>query len=109
MEGPGTWERLHMPAESGSCLAARRRPTLPWSREVANMSGTATRDDRCEVESLILRALVKKLVAKGVLTPEDVRSLLHEAVKGLDIVIQASVVQPRPVREAANEIIVEGD
>lgn len=73
------------------------------------MGGTATRDDRCEVEALILRELVKTLVAKGVLSPEDVRSLLYDAVKGLDIVIRAGAAWPRPTREAANEIIIEGD
>ena len=39
-----------------------------------------------EIDVLILRALVHKLVAKGVLSPDDVQSLLFEAAKGLDLV-----------------------
>jgi len=39
-----------------------------------------------EIDVLILRALVRKLVAKGVLSPDDVQSLLFEAAKGLDLV-----------------------
>lgn len=39
-----------------------------------------------EIDVLILQALVRKLVAKGVLTPDDVRALLFEAAKGLDLV-----------------------
>jgi hypothetical protein len=37
-----------------------------------------------EIDVLILQALVRKLVAKGLLTPDDVRSMLFEAAKGLD-------------------------
>ena len=37
-----------------------------------------------EIDVLILQALVRKLVAKGVLSPDDVRSLLLDAAKGLD-------------------------
>ncbi|WP_426440685.1 hypothetical protein [Bradyrhizobium genosp. P] len=37
-----------------------------------------------EIDVLILQALVRKLVAKGVLTPDDVRALLFEAAKNLD-------------------------
>ncbi|WJR76699.1 hypothetical protein [Bradyrhizobium sp. NP1] len=37
-----------------------------------------------EIDVLILRALVRKLVAKGVLSPDDVRSILFDAAKGLD-------------------------
>ena len=39
-----------------------------------------------EIDVLILQALVRKLVAKGVLSPDDVQSLLFEAAKGLDLV-----------------------
>jgi hypothetical protein len=39
-----------------------------------------------EIDVLILQALVRKLVAKGVLSPDDVRSLLLDAAKGLDLV-----------------------
>ena len=37
-----------------------------------------------EIDTLILQALVRKLIAKGVLTPDDVRALLFEAAKNLD-------------------------
>ena len=39
-----------------------------------------------ELDALILRALVRKLVAKGALSPDDVRALLLDAAKGLDLV-----------------------
>ncbi|HWZ37072.1 MAG TPA: hypothetical protein VNY08_02070 [Bradyrhizobium sp.] len=39
-----------------------------------------------ELDALVLRALVRKLVAKGVLSPDDVRALLFDAAKGLDLV-----------------------
>jgi len=39
-----------------------------------------------EIDVLILQALVRKLVAKGVLSPDDVQSLLFEAAKGLNLV-----------------------
>ena len=39
-----------------------------------------------EIDVLVLQALVRKLVAKGVLSPDDVRSLLLDAAKGLDLV-----------------------
>lgn len=35
------------------------------------------------LEALILRAVVRKLVAKGVLTPDDVQDLLVEAAEQL--------------------------
>ncbi|WP_420969141.1 hypothetical protein [Bradyrhizobium sp. B120] len=34
-----------------------------------------------EIDVLILQALVRKLIAKGVLTPDDVRAMLFEAAK----------------------------
>jgi hypothetical protein len=37
-----------------------------------------------ELDALILQALVRKLVVKGVLSPDDVRALLLDAAKGLD-------------------------
>lgn len=40
---------------------------------------------RGEIDGLILQALVRKLVAKDVLSP-DVRSLLLDAANGLDLV-----------------------
>jgi hypothetical protein len=48
------------------------------------------------------RALVRKLIGKGVLSPDDVRALLFDAVKGLDLV--GSELTP-----AAARIIVEED
>jgi hypothetical protein len=39
-----------------------------------------------EIDALILRALVRKLIAKGVLSPDDVRALLFEAATHLDLV-----------------------
>jgi len=39
-----------------------------------------------QLDALVLRALVRKLVVKGVLSPEDVRALLFDAAKGLDLV-----------------------
>jgi phage tail tape-measure protein len=79
------------------------------TREVANMTGAVSREHGCDIESLILRALVKKLVARGVLSPEDVRALLYDAVKGMDIVIQANMARTYQNQEAANEIVVERD
>ena len=37
-----------------------------------------------EVDVLILQALVRKLIEKGVLSPDDVRALLFEAATRLD-------------------------
>jgi hypothetical protein len=39
-----------------------------------------------EIDTLILQALVRKLVVKGVLSPDDVRALLFEAATRLDLV-----------------------
>jgi hypothetical protein len=39
-----------------------------------------------EIDTLILRALVRKLVAKGVLSPDEVRGLLFDAATRLDLV-----------------------
>lgn len=47
------------------------------------MSGTVTQSG--ETTALILRALVRKLVDKGVLSPDEVRALLVEAASGLDV------------------------
>lgn len=38
------------------------------------------------LEPLIVRALVRKLVGKGVLTPDDVQSLLTEAAEHLAVI-----------------------
>jgi polyhydroxyalkanoate synthesis regulator phasin len=39
-----------------------------------------------QVDALILRALVRKLVAKGALSPDEVRAMLFDAAKHLDLV-----------------------
>ena len=39
-----------------------------------------------EIDVLILRALVRKLIEKGVLSPDDVKALLFEAATRLDLV-----------------------
>ena len=41
---------------------------------------------RCEIDVLILQALVRKLIAKGVLSSDDVRALLFDAATRLDLV-----------------------
>jgi len=63
----------------------------------------ATIDDG-DVEALILRSLVKKLVEKGLLSKADVRALLLDAVKGLDIVVHNPVTTT-----ASNDFVIEGD
>jgi len=55
-----------------------------------------------EIDSLILRALVRKLVAKGTLSPDDVRAMLFDAAKDLDLV--CSELTPQAAR-----IVVEED
>ena len=39
-----------------------------------------------EIDVLILQALVRKLIAKRVLSPDDVRALLFDAATHLDLV-----------------------
>jgi hypothetical protein len=39
-----------------------------------------------EIDALILRALVRKLIARGVLSPDDVRAVLFDAATHLDLV-----------------------
>ena len=55
-----------------------------------------------EIDSLILRAMVRKLVAKGTLSPDDVRAMLFDAAKDLDLV--GSELTPQAAR-----IVVEED
>ena len=57
---------------------------------------------RGELDALILKALVRKLVVKGVLSPDDVRAMLLDAAKALDLV--GSELTPEAAR-----IIVEED
>jgi hypothetical protein len=55
-----------------------------------------------EIDTLILQALVRKLVVKGALSPDDVRDLLFDAATRLDLV--GSEQTPQAAR-----IIVEED
>jgi hypothetical protein len=55
-----------------------------------------------EIDVLILQALVRKLIAKGVLSPDDVKALLFEAATRLDLVGSDQTPQ-------AAHIIVEED
>ncbi|MFZ0870639.1 MAG: hypothetical protein WAM90_07925 [Rhodanobacter sp.] len=67
------------------------------------MTRSKAHDDQCEAEALILQSLVRKLVEKGLLSEDDVRALLLNAMKGLNIVV------PSPMGpKAANDIIIEG-
>lgn len=54
-----------------------------------------------DIEPLILRALVRKLVDKGLISKEDVRALLLDAAKGLDI--EGGDLTP----QAAGDIVTE--
>ena len=53
------------------------------------------------MEALVLRALVRKLVAKGVLSADDVRALLVDAAEGLDVV--GGELTPEAARSIAAE------
>jgi hypothetical protein len=66
------------------------------------MIGRLTPPGHGEIDTLILQALVRKLVAKGVLSPDDVRALLFEAATRLDLVGSEQTPQ-------AAHIIVEED
>ncbi len=65
------------------------------------MIGKAAPTGHGEIEALILQALVRKLVVKGVLSPDDVRALLFEAATRVDLV--GSDLTP----EAAHIIVQE--
>ena len=49
------------------------------------MTETASPFGHGVMESFILKALVRKLVAKGVLSPDDIRALLLDAGKDLEL------------------------
>ena len=55
-----------------------------------------------EIDTLVLQALVRKLVVKGVLSPDDVRALLLDAAMGLDLVGSELTLE-------AAQVIVEED
>ncbi len=57
-----------------------------------------------DIEPLILRALVRKLVDKGVISKEDVRALLLDAAKGLDI--EGGDLTPQAAGDIATEDLV---
>ena len=50
------------------------------------MTGKTAQPGHGELDALILQALVRKLAAKSVLSPDDVRALLFDAARGLDLV-----------------------
>ena len=54
-----------------------------------------------ELDVLILQALVRKLIEKGVLSPDDVKALLFDAATRLDLVGSEQTPQ------AANIIVQE--
>ena len=66
------------------------------------MVGRFTALGHGEIDSLILQALVRKLVAKNILSSDDVRGLLFEAATHLDLVGSKQTPQ-------AAQIIVEED
>ncbi len=66
------------------------------------MIGKATPLAHGQIDGLILQALVRKLIEKGVLSPDDVRALLFDAATHLDLV--GSNLTPEAAR-----VIVEED
>jgi hypothetical protein len=57
-----------------------------------------------EIDVLILQALVRKLIAKVVLSPDDVRALLFDAATRLDLV--GSDLTPEAARVLVEEDLV---
>lgn len=57
-----------------------------------------------DIEPLILRALVRTLVAKGLLSKDDVRALLFEAARGLNIV--GGTLTPQATQYIVNEDLI---
>jgi Mrp family chromosome partitioning ATPase len=54
-----------------------------------------------EIDVLVLQALVRKLIAKGVLSSDDVRALLFDAATRLDLV--GSDLTPEAARVVVEE------
>ena len=50
------------------------------------MIGKASPLAHGEIDVLILQSLVRKLIVKGILSPDDVRALLFDAATRLDLV-----------------------
>lgn len=67
----------------------------------AEMTAKAAQLGHGEIDVLILQALVRKLVATGVLSPDDVRALLFEAATRLDPV--GSNLTPEVARTIVEE------
>lgn len=67
------------------------------------MARRYTDSDLCEIEALVLHALAHKSVEKSVLSEDDVRSVLQDAVSGLPIMVPGSLGT-----KAANDVIIEG-
>jgi hypothetical protein len=59
---------------------------------------------RRDIDPLVLRALVRKLVDKGLLSEDDVRTLLFEAARGLAIV--GGTLSPQATRDIVNEDLI---
>ncbi|EKS39876.1 hypothetical protein [Afipia broomeae] len=68
------------------------------------MVGRFTALGHGEIDSLILQALVRKLVSKNVLSSDDVRALLFEAATHLDLV--GSDQTPQAARVVVEEDLV---
>jgi len=54
-----------------------------------------------EIDTLILQALVRKLVVKRILSPDDVRALLLDAATRLDLV--GNPITPKAARDIVEE------
>jgi hypothetical protein len=70
------------------------------------MTGKAVPLGHNDIEALILRALVRKLIVKGVLSPDDVRALLLDAAKGLDV--GGGNLRPDAARRIVEEDLAPG-
>jgi hypothetical protein len=85
--------------------AARHDPgrccTQRAEREI-DMTEKPTSPGHGDIDTLILQALVRRLVAKGVLSADDVRALLFDAAKRVDVVGSEQTPQ-------AAQIIVDED
>jgi|TARA_A200000159_G_scaffold14124_1_gene11710 hypothetical protein len=68
------------------------------------MVGRFTALGHGEIDSLILQALVRKLVSKNVLSSDEVRALLFEAATHLDLV--GSDQTPQAARIVVEEDLV---
>jgi len=67
-----------------------------------NMTGSGMTLEHGEIQPLILRALVRKLVVKGVLTPDDVQTLLFDAAKESTLAV-GNDLSPQAARQMVEE------